>query len=361
MPRRFPPLRPAEIPLDRLTYQLTPALVRHLTNVHRQAGAMGAIRFSYYGLKRLQAKADKNRLAVLVDRVRHDVRDDEISHVLRGDLLPPNRRDQMHLIRQVVILSSAARYFGSRGDATTPETCATYLDAARSALDRGDTNWSRFVGRDRERMLEMHRGSITVDEPIRRLYDWIAEDDLVSTEPVLRAAVLYWGLTLLVVGNPTCLPAVDCVVDHELRAGRIDPNGLLVVRADQPGRELMVPDPMPLAEADYEGDLTPVFEFFANGVGMVLEALVRHLGTVQDQEDRLPWMMVRPPDDLDRRVFEIVERLGSARSAQILELLPDPAPPLRTLQRRLQRLVADGLLVKLGARRNAFYRIAERL
>jgi phage repressor protein C with HTH and peptisase S24 domain len=35
--------------------------------------------------------------------------------------------------------------------------------------------------------------------------------------------------------------------------------------------------------------------------------------------------------------------------------------PLRTLQRRLQKLVHDGLLVKHGGRKDAFYRVAERM
>jgi hypothetical protein len=43
--------------------------------------------------------------------------------------------------------------------------------------------------------------------------------------------------------------------------------------------------------------------------------------------------MVRPPDELDRQVFDIIEKLGSARSQDILKELTDP-PPLRTLQRR---------------------------
>jgi hypothetical protein len=68
--------------------------------------------------------------------------------------------------------------------------------------------------------------------------------------------------------------------------------------------------------------------------------------------------MVRPPDELDRQVFEIIERLGSARTRDILDAIDDP-PPLRTLQRRLQRLCRDGLIRKNGARKYAYYRLAE--
>ena len=72
-------------------------------------------------------------------------------------------------------------------------------------------------------------------------------------------------------------------------------------------------------------------------------------------------MMLRPPDEMDRLIFEAVEKHGSATSPTVLAALPEPRPPLRTLQRRLQKLVHDGLLVKHGARKDAFYRVAERM
>jgi hypothetical protein len=43
-----------------------------------------------------------------------------------------------------------------------------------------------------------------------------------------------------------------------------------------------------------------------------------------------------------------------------LKALPEPRPPLRTLQRRLQRLVHDDLRIKHRGRKDAYCRIAER-
>ena len=53
-----------------------------------------------------------------------------------------------------------------------------------------------------------------------------------------------------------------------------------------------------------------------------------------------------------------VSVFGSARTRDVLDALSDP-PPLRTLQRRLQRLCRDGLVRKNGARKFAYYRLAE--
>ena len=63
--------------------------------------------------------------------------------------------------------------------------------------------------------------------------------------------------------------------------------------------------------------------------------------------DSLPWSRVAGRD----RTLVLEDNL---------EALPDPKPPLRTLQRRLQKLVHEGLLLKHGTRKDAFYQVGER-
>jgi DNA-binding Lrp family transcriptional regulator len=65
---------------------------------------------------------------------------------------------------------------------------------------------------------------------------------------------------------------------------------------------------------------------------------------------------VSPPDDLDRRIFSMVQSMGSARTTQLHQAL-GPEVPLRTLQRRMQKLARRGLLEKHGTRKDAFYRL----
>jgi hypothetical protein len=152
-------------------------------------------------------------------------------------------------------------------------------------------------------------------------------------------------------------------VAHELRAGRIDWNGLFTIDEYEPGREALAlrRGINAATKAQVSGDVTSVLEHFSHYVGLALAACEARLRRHQDTEDRLPWMMLRPPDEMDRLIFEAVGKHGSATSPTVLAALPEPRPPLRTLQRRLQKLVCDRVLVKHGSRKDAFYRVAERL
>jgi len=284
----------------------------------------------------------------------HAVSLEEVVRVQAGGLLAPRRRVAQDGIRRAVVVCDVARHYGSGGRATTADDFATY----RRFWKEGDVLWARFSGALRTELLDAHCGSARASDPVRALYAWIEVDDLVREEPVLRAATLYWGLPLLHPAPPD-RPPIDAVVAHELRAGRIDAKGLLVLPDSQRGREVLSTRGHPVSSADWSGNLTHLYWEFCRGTARALGELEDPLVRYQDREDRLPWMMVRPPDALDRAIFDIVERLGSARSRDILEHLHDP-PPLRTLQRRLRRLCEHGLLIKHGARKDAFYRIAER-
>jgi len=347
--------RPEELPSEPLHYQLGPTLVRHLTWAHRNAGMCSGMRFSHYGHKRLEVEANRRRIAYIVIRAGHgSVTLDEVARVVAGDRLHPRRRLVQGFTRKAAVLCAGARQFGSRGDPTIPETFATYLSFLKDAA----TLWSRFVGRSKERLLEAYRGSVEVTPPVARLYEWIDGDELVAEEPILRAATLYWGLSILYPHDYE-RPAIDAVVDHELRAGHIDRHGLLVLPDYEFGESALRLGSITTSAADFRCDLTSYFEHFTFDLARTLVEHHRRLESFQDREDRLPWLMVRPPDELDRQIFDIIERFGSARTRDILAELSDPPPP-RTLQRRLQRLCRDGLVVKHGARKYAHYRLAER-
>jgi hypothetical protein len=350
-----------ELPLDRLQYQLTASIARGMASAHGYAGGVCAMRFSYYGLQRLEAGAARARIASLCASAGHPVQLDEVAHVVAGDILPPRRRVAQDIVRRASILVDAVGQYGERREVSTPETCAAYLDLAARGGEAGTTAWSKYAGRERGRLLELHRGLVKTDPRMEKLYSWLAEDDLLSREPLLRAAVLYWALSEL----PICgieRMGIDAVVAHELRAGGLDPHGLFIIKEYEHGREaLALRRRLNVAtKALASGDVTDLLEHFAHFTGLALADCAARLRRHQDTEDRLPWMMLRPPDEMDRLIFEAVEKHGSATSPTVLEALPEPRPPLRTLQRRLQKLVHDGLLVKHGSRKDAFYRVAER-
>jgi len=352
MKRKRTQERPSLIPFDDLKYELTPHLVSNLTWAHRNAGTVSAMRFSHYGYKRLASDAHQRRIAYGIMRAGHTGATlDDVTRLLAGDLLPPRKRSVETMGRKVAVLMEAA--CGVGGEPSTPGFFATYLDF----LAEGTTLWSRFVGRRKEKIIENHRASVKVSESVSRLYEWINDDELLATEPILRTATLYWGLSII---HPHTLqlPAIDAVVLHELRAGSIDRRGLLVLPDSEPGTQALRLDGGIMAKADHLGDLTQYFEHFTIELAQALVVLKNRLDRFQDQEDRLPWLMVSPPDELDRQIFDIIEQLGSARSQDILKELSEP-PPLRTLQRRLQRLTKEGLIAKHGSRKFAYYRLAE--
>lgn len=348
------PERPESLPAEPLHYELRPSLVRNLTWAHCNAGKVEGMRFSHYGRKRLETQAHRKRITYMVMRAGHTgVTLDDVTRVLAGDLLPPRRRPVEDLTRKAAVLCEATRQFARPGEPTTPETCATYLDF----LKRGTTLWARFAGQHKERLIEMHRGSVEPTREVARLYDWINADDLVSDEPILRAATLYWGLSSLY-PYAAVVPALDAIVDHELRAGGIDPHGLLLLPDSDFGASALHLGSAVTSSADFLGDLTRYYDHFTFDLARAISEHHQKLEGFQDSEDRLPWLMVRPPDQLDRQIFEIIERLGSASARDILDGLTDP-PPLRTLQRRLQRFCRDGLIRKNGARKFAYYQLAE--
>lgn len=145
---------------------MTPTLVRSIAWAARSAGAMEGMRLSHFGRKRLEAEAKKLRIAQLVARAGHTVRLEEINAVLAGAVLPPRKHILAMRIRQAAILCEAARYYADRGDRTTPETFATYRDFAQHGHERAATLWSQFAGRPRERLLELHRGSVPVPDGV---------------------------------------------------------------------------------------------------------------------------------------------------------------------------------------------------
>jgi hypothetical protein len=358
---KIPDCASVEITLDRLQYQLTPTIVRSVASAHRYAGAISAMRFSYYGLKRIEAEATQARIANFCTRVGHCVQRDEVAHVVAGDILPPRRRTEQDIIRRAAILVDAVAQYGERREASTPETCAAYLDLAVRGGAAGTTARLKFGGREHGRLLELHRSSVKTDPRMDKLYYWLAEDDLLSREPLLRAAVLYWALSEMQILGIARM-GIDAVIAHELRAGDLDPHGLFVMTLYEHGREALAlrQGANVATKAVAYRDLTGVLEHFSHHVSLALADCAACLQRHQDSDDRLPWKRLRPPDEMDRLIFEAVEKHGSATSPTVLAALPKPRPPLRTLQRRLHKLVHDGLLMKHGGRKDAFYRVAER-
>ena len=349
--------RPVELPAQPWRYTLTPKLVAALVRVAECAGQMRAAPLSYYRRKELEARSKRIRILWTVGHVFTSVRPEEVDAVLGGARLPDEREPIAESIRRAAIAEDALAHYVTTQGELSPELAMAYHQSLAASPRRDPGLWLRFNGRERAKLLELHRGSVPVPPAVQALFEWADEDAFIADSPVLRAATLYWGLTLLFPN----WHSIGVILHHELRAGRVDPHGLLMLTNATDARQTLLDTPaFSTADAD-AGELTGYFERFTSALEDVLLERLDELGRVQNNEAHLPWKVVAPPDALDARIFEAVEKLGQAGSAAIIETLGREAPPLRTIQRRLQKLVTDGVLAKRGARKNAVYTLAGRV
>jgi len=357
--------RPEQLPAQPWRYTITPTLVANLTNVAHAAGQLCAAPVSYYRQREMAARAKRLRIHALVQERHPDLTFEEVDAVLRGARLSAGRARAGEAIDRAVLGEDAFAYYTATTTASrrlTATTAMVYLQCGTGSQLPGTRpppgslwskapRWRLFTPREQGRLLEVQRTSIELSPPVRSIFEWAEADPLVSTSPVLRAATVFWAMTLL---HPEWR-AVGTLVRHELCAGGLDPEGLLVLSGESSSEQsLFDASAGRMLDAD-GGDLTRYFEAFASDLAKAVGERLRELGRVRDNEEHLPWQVVAPPDELDARLYEVVERLGQAGSASIVAALGEPAPPLRTVQRRLQKLVADGALVKRGARKNAVY------
>jgi len=352
--------RPTELPPQPWRYTITPNLVDSLTHIADAAGQMTAAPLSYYRRKELEARAKRMRILWVVGWSWKSVKPEEVEAVLGGARLVDKREPIAEAIRRAAVVEDALAHYSTArigGDnRLTPELAMAYERASQGTSSQRDARWMAYSMRERGKVLDLHKNASKVPPAVKVLFDWTNQDPLVSRSAVLRAATLYWGLKLL-------YPAwryVSVVLHHELRAGRLDANGLLMLtEATVAQRELLDTARIDLIETD-DGDLTKYFELFTSALWRVLWERLEELGRARDNEEHLPWKIVAPPDALDARLYDVVERIGQAGSAAIVVGLGKDAPALRTVQRRLQKLVSDGVLAKRGARKNAVYTLAGR-
>jgi hypothetical protein len=374
--RRYPTLtdeqyrrsfRAEELPPQPWKYTITPRLVQNLVRVADAAGQMRASPLSYYRQRELAAQAKRMRVQWYASGTR-GVTAEEVDAVLRGARLPEKRQAAREMIARAALVEDALAHFTSttaKGRRLTPEVAMVYRFCtlgrapgipAPKGLQLGEPNWTLFAPRERAKLLDTQREATEVRPEVKAIFDWADHDPLVSSSTVLRAATIFWGLTLL---DPSW-HAVSVVLHHEFRVGDIDASGLLMLtEATVAQRELLTTPSDRMVTAD-EGDLTSYFEEFSWSLSLVLGERLEQLGRVQSNEAFLPWKVVAPSDELDAQLYDVLERLGKAGSAAILKALGSDAPPLRTVQRRLQKLVGDGVFAKRGARKNAVYALADR-
>jgi hypothetical protein len=244
-----------------LHYTITPRLVSSLSHARWVAGKASVLALSFYGLRALQTEMMHLRIAEMTVACTINVTMKEVERVVAGDLLPPRRQAAMQTIRIATALCEAVRLATSRSKATDAETCWSYFEFAKAQ----PMGWAHFVGLPRGSLIDHRRKKSKPPPDIGRLYEWVDADELVSGDPILRAAALYFGLEALDDGRSGRIARM-AVVDHELQAG-LDPRGLLVLRNRKLGGMALRPTAPGFGQAQTTGDLTRYFQFFASATG----------------------------------------------------------------------------------------------
>lgn len=352
----MPVTRKPAVDFENLAFELTPELVAELTRASREAGALGATPLSYYGRRRLVAEARVRRIADWAEIGNAPRVLDELAHVLQGDVLPRERAVAMGHMRRAAFMHELTAELALRNGPTTVDAFARY-----AALVSGEVTESRWaqLGQMWQAGVVESLTKAAVPPSVRQLYSWVDGQPHVRRQPLLRVAVLHWGLNRIAPEH-VARQVVEAIVHQELCAEGFDGGGLFV-RVDLPSaREAFRLDAVTTLDADSRGDLTHLFEHFAWRMADALVECRKSLTAEQTAEARVPWLATPPPDALDRRIFEVLERRGTGRAQDVLADLGADAPPLRTLQRRLQAMVLNGLVEMRGSRKAACYRVAER-
>jgi len=346
-------MQPRELPPAPWRYSLTPALVRSLLRAAEHVGEVRALPISFLRRVDLQAEARKARILGRTAEEYSSVTAREVDAVLGGAVLAGRRRGVMNRIRAAAIVEDALDHYPPSGY-LTPALAHAYDQALSRQLSESKRVWTAFSGRQRRHLLDLIAAAASPVPELSRVLAWIDGDEVVAGSPVLRAATTYWGMSLT-----GWYAAGEIAVHHQLRAGHYDPHGLVVgPKRMRPMTALLDRTRETMALAD-EGDLTAFFERFAKNYDWLVHERLFELGRVRDVEAVLPWKIVAPPDALDARIVEILGRLREAGAAVIAETLGGDLPPMRTLQRRLGKLVAEGTIGRRGSRKTAVYVAAE--
>ncbi|MCA9630225.1 MAG: hypothetical protein KC766_21290 [Myxococcales bacterium] len=219
-----------------LHYTITPRLASSLGHARWVAGRASVLGLSFYGLRALQTEIMHLRIAEMTVACAFDVTTKEVERVVAGDLLPPRRQTAMETIRTATALCEAVR-LASRSKATDAETCWSYFEFAKAQA----MGWAHFVGLPRGNLIDHRRKKTKPPPEIVQLYEWIDGDELVSGDPILRAATLFFGLRDFDDARAGRIARM-AVVDHEMQA-RLDPRGLLVLRNRKLGGPFAPPPP----------------------------------------------------------------------------------------------------------------------
>jgi DNA-binding transcriptional ArsR family regulator len=189
-------------------------------------------------------------------------------------------------------------------------------------------------------------------EHLNRLFDWLDASPL-GRSPVIGPAIAHQELMHLCPFPARSIATVDAFTRLLLMQRRVNRAGIAVPeRVFVTGAETYANAIRRRGRAGREQWVL----YFARALAAALRAAWKQIEAVSDQLERRPGLDAAPISERRQTIFELLLRKRQASSTEIAEALGERGTNMRMVQRDLVRLGELGLIERLGARKNAWYR-----
>ncbi len=191
-----------------------------------------------------------------------------------------------------------------------------------------------------------------ISDHIGRLFEWLDGSPL-GHSPVIGVAIAHQELMHLNPFHSRSIATVDALTRCLLMQRRVNGSGIGV-----PERHF-VRDAERYADAIRDrspGGRQRWVQYFVKALLDAMFEAWKDVEHVRDHVEREPWLDARPLTEREQTVYDFILRKRKATSAEVTKALGDKASNLRMVQRDLVRLGELGLIQKVGARKDAWYR-----
>jgi hypothetical protein len=272
----------------------------------------------------------------------------DIIQALQHNRPPPRHKESGPVVRAIAELARDVRKLGGFPRAVglgALDQFHRHFDTDHGYRGAMRNNW--FVGGAKE-IVEREK----IGEYVVALSKWFDCASL-RNSLVIGIAILHQELMHLCPHRERSVAAIDALTRCLLMQHRVNRSGIGVLERQ------FVQDAEAYADAirgrSPEGRRRWVAYFSQKLLDAMFEAW-KEVERVRDHIDREPWLEAPPLSAREQAVYDFVLRKRKATSGEVARALRGQASNLRMVQRDLARLAELGLVQKIGARKDAWYR-----
>jgi hypothetical protein len=327
-----------------------PRLLNALEAIDRAAGFCASYPLQMTVRLRLEARAEMRWVQATTEREGLSFGPQDVAQMLLHNRPPRRHKDAAVVVRGITAAGKTARYFGAWNSAGA--VGAGLLGRLRRDISDDETGYRRtsscvhfLLGAPRE-------DAEVVGRECERLFNWLSSSAW-GENSVFGVAIAHQELMHLCPFRDYSIPVVDATTRCLLAQRRIDVGGLSVIEREF--ADDFEKYRVHLRDRSEQGRIRWV-GYFASCLANALDKAASDVRAVSQHVNREPWLEARPLGDREQKAYAHVLRQRKATSEQVLKALELPPSSLRTVQRILVRLGEIGLVEKVGARKDAYYR-----